>query len=275
MIGIYAIINRENWRSYVGSSVDIEKRIEVHFQELRRGIHINNQLQIDYNNNFCVEILELCKENELLSKEEIWINNGCNLYNKTNPHIDINLTEKQIKNFWSKVDIKEGNECWNWLGCKDKDGYGRTGFRINGIKKTFRSNRLAYYLTYPNNNKNLVVCHQCNNTSCCNPNHLFLGSLSSNTKDCRDKGRRNKQKLNWNHVFDIRNKFNENPDICQHKFTKWFKEKYNIELFPCYLINIAINKKWTDSYYNPPHRQSQRGIGIRDNNGMFIKQIKY
>jgi len=33
------------------------------------------------------------------------------------------LTEKNIKNFWKKVDIKSEDECWEWNGHKDKNGY--------------------------------------------------------------------------------------------------------------------------------------------------------
>lgn len=34
------------------------------------------------------------------------------------------------------------------------------------------------------------VLHKCDNRKCCNPNHLFLGSMSTNQKDAYAKGRK-------------------------------------------------------------------------------------
>jgi len=98
----------------------------------------------------------------------------------------IELTEKDILRFWSKVDVK-GNldECWEWESSKSKYGYGVFGINY----KTYYSHRIAYTLYYgqiskdDSGYKTMLVCHTCDNPSCCNPHHLFLGTGKNNMDD--------------------------------------------------------------------------------------------
>ena len=91
--------------------------------------------------------------------------------------------------FWVKVDIKSSwEECWNWTaGCRTKKGYGT--IKYNG--KHVDSHRLSWMMF--NNRFDLTpkdyICHRCDNPSCVNPSHLFLGNAQINAKDAYDKGR--------------------------------------------------------------------------------------
>jgi hypothetical protein len=82
--------------------------------------------------------------------------------------------------FWAKVDIGNSNVCWNWTGTADYRGYGKFG--TNGT--TIGSHALAWSLF----NKLQIplgkcVLHRCDNPSCCNPYHLYLGSPADNMLD--------------------------------------------------------------------------------------------
>lgn len=92
--------------------------------------------------------------------------------------------------FWNKVETKNG--CWEWKGYRTKKGYGTIG---SGKGKQLRAHRLSWEihngLEAPDN---MLVCHTCDNPSCVNPNHLFLGTPQQNVDDMIVKGRLNPSK---------------------------------------------------------------------------------
>jgi hypothetical protein len=95
-----------------------------------------------------------------------------------------NFEEKDIDRFWSLIDIKNNNDCWEWKNSLSQDGYGK--FKCN--KKTLRAHRVSYFLRYGDLPDNLFVCHKCDNPKCCNPEHLFLGTPKQNIQDASSKG---------------------------------------------------------------------------------------
>jgi hypothetical protein len=94
------------------------------------------------------------------------------------------LTER----FWSKVDRKDQGDCWPWLGWRDGDGYGQIS--IGGAKgRRIRATAAAWLLTYGEMPTNQVL-HRCDNPSCVNASHLFLGTQADNMRDMVAKGRK-------------------------------------------------------------------------------------
>ena len=80
--------------------------------------------------------------------------------------------------------VESDNGCWEWQGSKNADGYGTISARC----KQFRTHRVVWQLIFGEIG-NLHVCHSCDNPSCCNPEHLFLGTNQQNMQDRQSKGR--------------------------------------------------------------------------------------
>ncbi len=87
--------------------------------------------------------------------------------------------------FWAQVAIGEPDQCWDYLGCVDRQGYGKARW-CGGY---WQAHRLAWTLSRGLIPDGLHVLHICDNPPCCNSAHLFLGTNADNIADMVTKGR--------------------------------------------------------------------------------------
>lgn len=165
--GIYRIINQANEKCYVGSSVDLQKRLNEHLLGLKKNKHHSIKLQRSWNihgeSNFLLEILENVKEkSKLILREQFWINfydsynNGYNCTKKAGSRLGCKHTEK-TKLKMSK--LKKGKPS-NRKGCKlssetkEKLRKANIGKKLSSstVNKMIES-RKGYKMTKEANNK--------------------------------------------------------------------------------------------------------------------------
>ena len=84
----------------------------------------------------------------------------------------------------SRIEIKD-NGCWEWVKSKTSHGYGN----FRDADKIKMAHKESYKLFVGSVPKGIFVCHHCDNPSCINPDHLFLGTHKDNMMDMVNKGR--------------------------------------------------------------------------------------
>jgi hypothetical protein len=106
--------------------------------------------------------------------------------------------------FWAKVQCGSNDECWPWLGCVDKDGYG-----VSWTHKKRPAHQVAWEIEtgqlWP---KGLQSRHTCDNPPCVNPQHIIPGTISENTLDQVERGKHNharKTHCKHGHEFTVKN----------------------------------------------------------------------
>jgi hypothetical protein len=132
-------------------------------------------------------------------------------------------------NFWRKVNVAGEEQCWEWQGARNSSGYGNLSWQ----GQQAQAHRVAYFLKYggielqtnfrqkdvAKNYKGFVL-HKCDNRLCCNPSHLFLGSMRTNQLDAYQKGRKQQpksehtnSKLTPAQVVEIRRRYDAGLDL--------------------------------------------------------------
>lgn len=98
------------------------------------------------------------------------------------------------EHFWSRVDVRSLDECWNWLGSCNNCGYGTLVYQQEaGVAHRVAGFLLGIFpqIASPKDRKGSGFgLHSCDNPKCCNPTHIESGTYSKNQTDAYSRGRR-------------------------------------------------------------------------------------
>jgi len=150
--------------------------------------------------------------------------------------------ENILLRFWSKVNKDTTSGCWEWISSKCPKTYGT--FKNN--TKTVKCHRFSYEIHYGEIKNKMHVLHKCDNPSCVNPKHLFLGTNDDNMKDRNQKNRQARlqgskngfAKLTESDVLKIREKY------IPRKYSVYkLGKEYNVHFST--IFDIIKRNRWT------------------------------
>lgn len=139
--------------------------------------------------------------------------------------------------FWARVEMIPFHSCWEWTGPLHNSGYGA----ISAWNYPWKSHRLSWVLHNGAIPDGQWVLHHCDNRTCVNPDHLYLGNAQQNTNDKLNRGR---HKSRTSKVVD-------GIIVCPRGHAKVFVER--IQLWVCRVCMNSWHKRNPERF-----RASQR-----------------
>jgi len=149
------------------------------------------------------------------------------------------IKSRNKKITWSIND----NGCWICTSHSSKGRY--LTYYVNG--KSMMMHRYMYEKYKGKIPDGILACHTCDNTSCINPDHLFLGTQADNMADMVKKGRQSTGRINNRGQGNGSHKLTE-KQVCSIKYdypcsTRTEIAKiFNISI--SMVSHIMLNKNW-------------------------------
>lgn len=146
------------------------------------------------------------------------------------------LTEDErdlLASLLARADKDPKTSCREWSRGKTTAGYGVVTFEE---KPVYVHRLIAMLVLGLVAASGLCVLHRCDNPSCINPEHLFLGTQGDNMKDAARKGRK-ANKLSPENVIEIKR------DLQQGKTHKALATRFAVSRTT--ISHIAHGKTWS------------------------------
>jgi len=153
----------------------------------------------------------------------------------------------KFKNTMDKIKkysvLEKRTGCWLWVKSVNRFNYGQMSYK----NKTTLSHRVSYCESNQlelSSIEGLSVLHKCNNPSCVNPDHLYIGNQKENMKDMVISknslfGEKNKSaKLSKEKVLNIIEEYS-----TKTKTQKEISEKHGVS--PSTVGSIVSGRTWS------------------------------
>jgi len=163
------------------------------------------------------------------------------------------------KKLLTKRNINQLTGCWEWTGSRKRAGYGQMGlYKYKQNKSPELVHRISafLYLGFAFTPED-CVCHYCDNPSCFNPDHLFIGTQKDNMRDASQKGKmKGPRKLEGWQVEEIRKELKRGMRL------KPLARKYKVA--DCAISNIKLGVTYKDI---------TGGIAIQTNRRFNVEEV--
>lgn len=142
-----------------------------------------------------------------------------------------------MKRFEDNISVNSDG-CHIWTACRNRGGYGQ----LTARGKQWAAHRYAWTQANGPIPEGLHVLHHCDNPSCVNPSHLFIGTVADNIRDRQLKGRHRsgeghgRAKLTVADVQKIRA-----MDLCHGKVISSVAKEYGVSRGTIYKIVNGTN----------------------------------
>lgn len=188
---------------------------------------------------------------------------------------DYPFTDADIARFFRYI-RKEDSGCWLWTGYQNA-GYGYFSLN-NGYLGSHRFSVIAFKKQIiPENQK---VLHTCDNSLCCNPDHLYVGTQRENMQDKVRKGRHPKGD---DHHFRRdpskvwRGPQNTSGKICALDFER-FSKRYVVQPNGCWTWTGSVDHRGYGVFHllkqsDGAHRNSFRMYKGEIPKGLVVRHL--
>lgn len=148
--GIYRLYNKKNGISYIGRSMDVEKRMKNHLRNLNKNTHINTKLQNDWNtygeNNFDFEVIEelaSMENSRELESKYIAAYSKSGVYNVSDPLEEWNKKIDNVNHYEGISKVKVGSISFSGL---KREIINNLDKELNALEDALANGKAKFYL---------------------------------------------------------------------------------------------------------------------------------